>query len=91
MKAPSSHLTSETSRMSLLFYLTFFCLSAVNNHYNICLNRNTADVQNYLQTFFMPKATAAQVEKLLSLYSDDQTQDSPFNTGSLNELMPEFM
>ncbi|KAI0790999.1 carotenoid ester lipase precursor [Abortiporus biennis] len=62
---------------------TLFALSSLNV-------TNQAALKTYLKTFFLPTATDADVNKLLSVYPDDITQGSPFDTGILNALTPEF-
>jgi carboxylesterase type B len=49
----------------------------------------TAELVTYLQSYF-PLATQAQIEGLVATYPDSASAGSPFNTGALNELYPEF-
>ncbi|KAH9040256.1 carotenoid ester lipase precursor [Lactarius hengduanensis] len=49
-----------------------------------------ADLRAYLAQFFLINVTAAQVDQVLTLYPQDPTQGSPFDTGTNNTLTPEF-
>ncbi|KAJ7471064.1 carotenoid ester lipase precursor [Mycena latifolia] len=44
----------------------------------------------YINSNYLSSATPAQIAKLSALYPDDPTQGSPFDTGTANELTPEF-
>jgi acetylcholinesterase len=50
----------------------------------------TAELVNYLSTIFFHDATVAQIEALVATYSEDPSAGSPFNTGALNEIYPQF-
>ncbi|KAJ7607559.1 sterol esterase [Roridomyces roridus] len=55
------------------------------------LNITTSDeFLNYVQSNYLPAATAAQITEIGQLYPDDPTQGSPFDTGTADELSPEF-
>ncbi|TVY16163.1 putative secreted lipase [Lachnellula arida] len=55
------------------------------------LNTTTDDeFKDYFQTTWWPNATDAQVEKLMELYPQDPTAGSPFGTGDLNNLFPQY-
>ncbi|KAF8073584.1 carotenoid ester lipase precursor [Lyophyllum atratum] len=62
---------------------TLFSLSTLNI-------TTEAKLKNYLKTTFLPGVPDADLDKLLDLYSGDITQGSPFNTGILNVLTPQF-
>ncbi|PPQ85181.1 hypothetical protein CVT25_004188 [Psilocybe cyanescens] len=49
-----------------------------------------AEVINYIKTVFFPGVTDAQLSQLAMLYPSDITQGSPFDTGILNALTPQF-
>ncbi|KAH8983925.1 carotenoid ester lipase precursor [Lactarius akahatsu] len=49
-----------------------------------------ADLRAYLAQFFLINVTAAQVDQVLTLYPQDATLGSPFDTGTNNTLTPEF-
>ncbi|KAH8982052.1 carotenoid ester lipase precursor [Lactarius hatsudake] len=49
-----------------------------------------ADLRAYLTQFFLINVTAAQVDQVLTLYPQDPTLGSPFDTGTNNTLTPEF-
>ena len=49
-----------------------------------------AELRTYLSTFYFPAATSLQMDKLLELYPQDPAQGSPFGTGDLNALTPQF-
>ncbi|KAJ7719698.1 carotenoid ester lipase precursor [Mycena maculata] len=44
----------------------------------------------YVHSNYLPGSTAAQIVNISQLYPDDPTQGAPFNTGTANELTPEF-
>ncbi|KAH9060195.1 Alpha/Beta hydrolase protein [Lactarius vividus] len=62
---------------------TIFALSASNV-------TTEADLRNYLTEFFLPNATDAELDELLTLYPQDVTQGSPYNTGTENAFTPQF-
>jgi carboxylesterase type B len=47
-------------------------------------------LSTYLQTEFIPDISSSDLEELLTVYPDDITQGSPFDTGILNAITPEF-
>ncbi|KAH9030331.1 carotenoid ester lipase precursor [Lactarius pseudohatsudake] len=49
-----------------------------------------AELRTYLSEFFFPNATDAQMDRLLTLYPQDVTRGSPFDTGTQNAFTPEF-
>ncbi|KAH9012205.1 Alpha/Beta hydrolase protein, partial [Lactarius hengduanensis] len=65
---------------------TLFSLSQTN----VTARRTDADLRTYLAEFFTINVTAAQMDQLLTLYPQDITQGSPFDTGTENALTPEF-
>ena len=48
------------------------------------------DLRTYLKEFFIPNATDAQMDDLLTLYPQNVTQGSPYDTSTQNALTPEF-
>ncbi|GJE92623.1 carotenoid ester lipase precursor [Phanerochaete sordida] len=62
---------------------TIFALSNLNI---------TTDTQlrAYLAEFFLPHASAAQLDTLLALYPADPAQGAPFGTGALDALSPQY-
>jgi len=62
---------------------TLFALSSLNV-------TTEAELRDYLTTFFLPSATQSDLDTFLTLYPADITQGSPFDTGDLNALTPEF-
>ncbi|KAH9030327.1 carotenoid ester lipase precursor [Lactarius pseudohatsudake] len=62
---------------------TIFALSASNL-------TTEADLRNYLSEFFLPNATDAELDELLTLYPQDVTQGSPYDTGIQNAFTPQF-
>ncbi|TVY78429.1 putative secreted lipase, partial [Lachnellula suecica] len=50
----------------------------------------TTDVVNYLSDVFFADASTAQLEELAATYADTTTDGSPFRTGLLNDLYPQF-
>jgi carboxylesterase type B len=55
--------------------------------YNIS---TTADLVNYLKTIFFYDATVQQVQGLVDTYSTKPADGSPYNTGLLNEIYPQY-
>lgn len=49
----------------------------------------TAELITYLQSYF-PNANQQDIEDLVALYPDDPSAGSPFRTGELNNIYPEF-
>ncbi|KAH9060192.1 carotenoid ester lipase precursor [Lactarius vividus] len=49
-----------------------------------------AELRTYLSEFLFPSTTDAQMDRLLTLYPQDVTQGSPYNTGTQNAFTPEF-
>ncbi|KAI0036265.1 carotenoid ester lipase precursor [Vararia minispora EC-137] len=49
-----------------------------------------AEVATYINTYYLPEASSAQVSQLLAAYPADPADGSPFNTGSLNAITPQF-
>ncbi|KAJ7785270.1 carotenoid ester lipase precursor [Mycena maculata] len=45
---------------------------------------------DYAHTFFLPLASVDQMAEIRRLYPDDPTQGSPFDTGTANQLTPQF-
>ncbi|KAI0027938.1 carotenoid ester lipase precursor [Vararia minispora EC-137] len=62
---------------------TIFALSSSNL-------TTTEEVHSYLRTFYYHNVHHRDLVELLDLYSDDPTQGSPFGTGSLSALTPQF-
>ncbi|KAH9960122.1 carotenoid ester lipase precursor [Russula dissimulans] len=50
----------------------------------------TAQLKQYLKLFMLPRATDEEIDTLLVYYPDDQRAGSPFDTGFLNVLSPQF-
>ncbi|KAN0124160.1 Alpha/Beta hydrolase fold, partial [Lactarius tabidus] len=49
-----------------------------------------AELRTYLKEFVFPNATDAEMDKLLTLYPQNVTQGSPYDTGTQNALTPQF-
>ncbi|KAH9040259.1 carotenoid ester lipase precursor [Lactarius hengduanensis] len=49
-----------------------------------------AELRTYLSEFLFPSITDAQMDRLLTLYPQDVTQGSPYDTGTQNAFTPEF-
>ncbi|KAG0695870.1 Alpha/Beta hydrolase protein [Suillus ampliporus] len=62
---------------------TVFSLSSLNI---------TADSQfeEYIQTYWLPNATSAEIQPLMRYYPADVAQGSPFDTGVLNAITPQY-
>jgi acetylcholinesterase len=52
--------------------------------------RTEEQVKDWIKTVLFPKATDAEVDKLLQMYPDDQATGSPFNSGDSNNISPQF-
>lgn len=50
----------------------------------------TEDLVDYLSTLYFHNATTAQVQTLVGAYSTDIKAGSPFGTGILNEIYPQY-
>ncbi|KAF9453329.1 alpha/beta-hydrolase [Macrolepiota fuliginosa MF-IS2] len=62
---------------------TLFSLSSLNV-------TTEGEFKDYFKNTFLPGTTDAQVDQLATLYPDDITQGSPFDTGILNAVTPQF-
>ncbi|KAJ7776822.1 alpha beta-hydrolase [Mycena maculata] len=62
---------------------TLFSLSTTNI-------TTDAEFTQWIQTYWLPEATTAQVSTLDTLYTSDIIDGSPFNTGLLDALTPQF-
>ncbi|KAH9039114.1 carotenoid ester lipase precursor [Lactarius pseudohatsudake] len=62
---------------------TLFALSLLNV-------TTDADLRNLLSGFFLPNATDAELDELLTLYPQNDTQGSPYDTGTQNTFTPQF-
>lgn len=51
---------------------------------------NEAQIADYIQNVFIPGVTDDQISQLSALYPADVTAGSPFGTGLLNALTPQF-
>ncbi|KAF4580247.1 hypothetical protein EYR40_003229 [Pleurotus pulmonarius] len=49
-----------------------------------------AQFRTYIKTFYMPQSTDAELDQIMNLYPSDITKGSPFGTGILNVLSPQF-
>ncbi|KAG1727058.1 Alpha/Beta hydrolase protein [Suillus paluster] len=62
---------------------TLFSLSSLN----ITMD---SQVEEYVQTYWLPNAPSTIIQQLMLYYPEDITQGSPFDTGNLNALTPQF-
>jgi hypothetical protein len=64
----------------------------LRSHINIHVfaDRTNAQLRTYLNNNYLIKATLAEVDKLLTLYPDNVAAGSPFDTGLLNVITPQF-
>ena len=53
-------------------------------------SRTESQLRIYITTYFLQIASEADIDKLLTLYPEDVTQGSPFDTGSLNVITPQY-
>jgi len=54
------------------------------------LHSTEAQVADYIQNVFIPGVNDDQISQLLALYPADITAGSPFDTGPLNAITPQF-
>ncbi|KAJ7634479.1 carotenoid ester lipase precursor [Roridomyces roridus] len=54
---------------------------------NITTNKQ---FEEYISSNYLPNATPQQIAKISALYPDDPSQGSPFGTGQLNIITPQF-
>jgi carboxylesterase type B len=50
----------------------------------------TEQLEDYLATYYFHDATNEQIQQLVANYPEDQSAGSPYNTGVLNEIYPQF-
>ena len=50
----------------------------------------TEQLEDYLSTYYFQDATSEQIQQLVANYPEDPSAGSPYNTGVLNELYPQF-
>ncbi|KAJ7034347.1 sterol esterase [Mycena alexandri] len=62
---------------------TVFSLSTLNITTN-------ADFLNYVHSMYLPKSSQEQMSQIELVYPDDPAQGSPFDTGTANQLSPEY-
>ena len=53
-------------------------------------SRTDDELRTYLQMVYFPEITPSQLDTLLQLYPQDPAQGSPFNTGDMNVLSPQY-
>ena len=58
----------------------------------ICLQISSTDdqLQEWIQTYFLPSAPVTTIQQVMVDYPQDPTQGSPYDTGVLNDLSPQF-
>ena len=52
--------------------------------------RTEEELKEYWLTYYSPGATDEEIAALLAAYPADVTQGSPFDTGILNAITPQF-
>ena len=52
--------------------------------------RTDEEVREFMSSDYLPKSSPADIDRLLVLYPQDPALGSPFDTGDLNELTPQF-
>ncbi|KAF2756481.1 sterol esterase [Pseudovirgaria hyperparasitica] len=62
-------------------------LFSLVNNLNIT---TTDDLIDYLQTIFFPNAPVEKIEQLVAQYPNDPSAGSPFDTGPLNAISPQY-
>ena len=53
-------------------------------------SRTESQLRTYLTTYFLPNASESDIDQLLTFYPNDVTQGSPFGTGPLNAITPQY-
>ena len=56
----------------------------------LVITRNDSELETYIKTIIFPGITDADYQALAQAYPSDVTQGSPFGTGHLNALTPEY-
>jgi hypothetical protein len=74
------------SRKFRFFCLTFLILS---NRLSL-FHRTENEVREYIKTEWLPTISDQDLESLLEAYPADISQGSPYDTGILNALSPQF-
>ncbi|KAG0694972.1 Alpha/Beta hydrolase protein [Suillus ampliporus] len=54
------------------------------------ISSTNSQFEEYIQTHWLPNTPSAAIQPLMEYYPDDITQGSPFDTGVLNALTPQF-
>ncbi|KAF4576968.1 hypothetical protein EYR36_004952 [Pleurotus pulmonarius] len=62
---------------------TMFSLSTLNV-------TTSKEFKEYIKTLWLPKASRYNLNKIMKLYPEDIEQGSPYDTGTLNALSPQF-
>lgn len=62
-------------------------LFSLINQLNVTTNQ---DIVNYFQEVYWQKTPRSLIEKLVSLYSDDPAEGSPYDTGLNNQIGPKY-
>ena len=58
--------------------------------FGLTIVRNDSQLETYLRTVVFPNITDSDYQILAQAYPSDVTQGSPFDTGHLNVLTPEY-
>ena len=53
-------------------------------------DRTESQLRAYITSQFLPNAPKSDIDKLFTLYPGDITKGSPFDTGILNALTPQY-
>jgi hypothetical protein len=56
----------------------------------LIIYRTSDEFSEYITTYYFPNVTETELSTLLELYPDDVTQGSPYDTGYLNAVTPQF-
>ena len=54
------------------------------------MNRTNDEFREFLATNYLSAANAVEIDAVLELYPDDVARGSPYDTGSVDALTPEF-
>jgi acetylcholinesterase len=54
------------------------------------MRSTTDELRKYLAEFYFPGANTSSIDKILALYPADPAQGSPFDTGDMDEITPQY-
>ena len=85
MRELSSPSRTSTSRRSILTVVLATCFNKFGAG-----NRTDSQLHSYIKQIYAPAASDSDIDQVLQAYPAAITQGSPFDTGILNALTPQF-